>query len=149
MKKTVSMFLLLMIAGTISPQGPKGPMDKSGNEQPLTAQRKYKIIVENERNAKKIQDTNDRLLALQESSRSEAQRGLLGDLLWQGYTSAFTQKTVNATSNLVSLGINYISEALKSDREKWYRRAQQQCYYHQPLSTETQIIVLIPATTRP
>lgn len=139
MKKTVSILLLLMIAGTISAQNPKGLMSKSGNGQTRPAQRKYQIIVENERNAKKVQDTNDRLLALQESSRGEAQRGLFGDLLWQGFTSSFKQKTVNATSNLVSLGLSYIQEALKSDREKWYRRAQQQCYYNQPLSAETKI----------
>jgi hypothetical protein len=139
MKKTVSMLFLLIIAGTMSAQGPKGPMGKSENGQPLAAQRKYQIIVENERNAKKVQDTNDRLLALQESSRGEAQRGLFGDLLWQGFSSAFKQKTVNATSNLASLGLNYIQDALKSDREKWYCRAQQQCYYKQPLSAETRI----------
>ena len=139
MKKAVSVLFLLMIAGTISAQGSKGSMGKPGNGQPRAAQRKYQIIVENERNAKKVQDTNDRLLALQESARGEAQRGLFGDLLWQGFTSSFKQKTVNATSNLVSLGISYITEALKSDREKWYRRAQQQCYYNQPLSAETKI----------
>ena len=139
MKKTVSMILLLMIAGAMSAQAPQKPVDKSVNGQPRVAQRKYKIIVENERNAKKIQDTNDRLLALQESSRGLAQRGLFGDLLWQGFTSSFKQKTVNATSNLVSLGLNYIQEALKGDREKWYRRAQQQCYYNKPLSAETKI----------
>ena len=139
MKKAVSVLFLLMIAGTISAQGPKGPIGKPGNGQPRAAQRKYQIIVENERNAKKVQDTNDRLLALQESARGEAQRGLFGDLLWQGFTSSFKQKTVNATSNLVSLGLSYIIEAFKSDREKWYRRARQQCYYNQQLSAETKI----------
>ena len=139
MKKTVLMFFLLMAAGTMSAQGPKGPKEKPKGGQQKAAQRKYQIIVENERNAKKVQDTNDRLLALQEESRGIAQRGLFGDLLWTGYTSAFKQKTVNATSNLVSLGLNYIQEAFKSKREKWYRRAQQQCYYNQPLSAETKI----------
>lgn len=139
MKKIESLFLLLIIAGAMSAQPPKGPKGKYGNGQPRTAQRKYQIIVENERNAKKVQDTNSRLLALQESSRGEAQRGLFGALLWQGFTSSFNQKTVNATSNFVSLGLNYFQKALKSDREKWYRRAQQQCYYNQPLSAETKI----------
>lgn len=139
MKKTVSMFLLLLIAGMISAQNVKRPMGKPGNGQPQAAQRKYQIIVENEKNAKKVQDTNDRLLALQESSRAVAQRGLFGDLLWQAFTSSFKQKTINATSNLVSLGLSYLQEALKSDREKWYRRAQQQCYYNQLLSAETKI----------
>lgn len=139
MKKTVSTLLLLMIAGTMFAQSPREPLDKIGRGLPRAAQRKYQIIVENERNAQNVQDTNDRLLALQESSRGEAQRGLFGDLLWQGFTSSFKQKTVNATSNLVSLGLNYIQEVFKSDREKWYRRAQQQCYYNQPLSAETKI----------
>lgn len=139
MKKLLSMLVLLAIAGTMSAQGPKGAMGKSGKGQTRMAQRKFQILVENERNIKKVQKTNDRLLALQESSRGEAQRGLFGDLLWQGFTSAFKQKTVNVSSNLVSLSLNYVTEALKSDREKWYRRAQQQCYYSQPLSAETKI----------
>ena len=63
MKKAVSVLFLLMIAGTISAQDSKGSMGKPGNGQPRAAQRKYQIIVENERNAKKVQDTNDRLLA--------------------------------------------------------------------------------------
>lgn len=139
MRKVVSMFVLLALAGTMSAQPPKGAKGRQSSGQPRMAQRKFQILVENERNIKKVQDTNDRLLALQESSRGEAQRGLFGDLLWQGFTSAFKQKTVNATSNLVSLGLNYVTEAFKSDREKWYRRAQQQCYYNQPLSAETKI----------
>ena len=139
MKKTVSMLFLLIIAGTMCAQGPKGQVVISKDGQPRVAQRKYQIIVENEKNAKKVKDTNDRLLALQETSRGKAQRGLLGDLLWQGITSSFEQKTVNASSNLVSLGLNYVQEALKGDQEKWYRRAQQQCYYNQPLSAETKI----------
>lgn len=137
MKKLVSMLVLLLMAGTMSAQGPKGPM--GGKGQARMAQRKFQILVENEKNIKTVQETNDRLLALQEKSQGDAKRGLLGDLLWQGYSSIFKQKTVNASSNLLSLGLSYVSEAFKSDREKWYRRAQQQCYYHQPLSAETQI----------
>lgn len=139
MKKISPMLILIFLSGSLSAQGPRKNVGNPNKGQPQMAQRKYQIFVENERNAKKVQETNEQLQALQANTRGEAQRGFLGDLLWQGYTSAFKQKTVNATSNLISLGINYISEALKSDREKWYRRAQQQCYYHQPLSTETQI----------
>lgn len=139
MKKLVSMLILFTFAGTMSSQPARPPMGKQSNGQLRMAQRKFQILVENERNAKKVQDTNNRLLAFQESSRGQAQRGLLGDLLWQGFTSAFKQKTVNASSNLVSLSLNYVTEALKSDREKWYRKAQQQCYYNQPLSAETKI----------
>lgn len=139
MKKTVLTAILLAFAGTMYGQAPKDSTGNSGNSQPILAQRKFQILVENERNARVVQETNDRLLAMQESARSEAQKGLLGDLLWKGFSSAFKQKTVNATSNLVSLGLNYVTEAFKSDREKWYHRAQQQCYYNQPLSAETKI----------
>lgn len=136
MKNFLSLLFLLMFAGTSTAQTSKG---RTAEDQPRMAQRKFQILVENEKNIKKVQDTNNRLLALQESSRGNAQRGLFGDLLWKGYSSSFTQKTVNATSNLVSLGINYFSEALKNDRDKWYSRAKQQCYYHQLLSTGSQI----------
>jgi len=139
MKKLLSILFLLTIAGTMSAQEIKGATISSDNVLPRTAQRKYKIIVENERSAKVVQKTNEQLLALQESSRDESQRGLLVDLLWQGFTSAFKQKTVNASSNLVSLGLNYVTEAFKSDREKWYQRAQKECFYNQKLSSESKI----------
>lgn len=139
MNRFVLFIILLAFAGVITAQSPKGFKGGSGNGQPRMAQRKFQIIVENERNARNVQDTNERLLAMQESSRDDAQRGLLGDLLWAGYTSAFKQKTVNASSNIVSLGLNIVTEALKSKREKWYRKAQQQCYYNQSLAAETKI----------
>ena len=138
MKKMFVILFLLSLTGMTSAQGSKKniPMP-DGQAKP--AQRKFKILVENERKAKTIQETNDRLLAMQESARSETERGLLGDLLWTGFTSAFKQKTVNATSNLVSMGLNYFTEAMKSEREKWYRKAIQQWSYNQILSTETKI----------
>lgn len=136
MKKISSTFVLLMVAATMSGQTSQ---TTEGNDQLRMAQRKFEILVENERDVKTVKETNSRLLALQESSREEAQRGLLGDLLWQGYTSAFKQKTVNATSNLISMSLNYVTEALKSRREKWYNRAVQQCHYKKRLSAETKI----------
>ena len=139
MKKVLSILIMLVLTSAIPAQPAKGTMGRPSKEQPQRAQRKFKVLVENERNSKKVQDTNNRLLALQETSRGETQRGLLGDLLWTGFSSSFKQKTVNASSNLVSLGLNYFSEALKSNREKWYRKAQQQCYFHQLLSAESKI----------
>ena len=138
MKKVFTILFLLSLTGMTSAQGPKKNVPMS-NKQAKPAQRKYKILVENEKKARTIQETNDRLLSMQATARSETEKGLLGDLLWTGFTSAFKQKTVNASSNLVSMGLNYFTEALKSDREKWYRKAQQQCYYNQALSAETEI----------
>ena len=135
MRKAIILFILFAIAGTLSAQTSK----KKGDEQPRMAQRKFQILIQNERNVQKVQETNDRILAFQESTRGELQRGLLGDYLMLGYMTALKQKTISVTSNLLSLGISHISEAVKSKREKWYHQAQQQCYYHQPLSAETQI----------
>lgn len=137
MKKIVSSIILCAFAGIVTAHK---PTENQSDEQPRLAERKFQILVENERNVKKVQDTNERLLAIQKVSHDDNQRSLLlAGLLWEGLTSAFKQKTINATSNLVSLGINYATEAMKSKRKKWYNRAQQQCYYHKILSTNRQI----------
>ena len=81
MKKNLSsMLILLLFAGTMSAQKSNDFGDSLKNVLPKTAQRKYQIIVKNERNVKKVQETNNQLMALQESSRNEAQKGLVGDL---------------------------------------------------------------------
>ena len=140
MKKATAIVFLLSVAGMMPAQESQESVGKNAKvQQSVPAQRKFKILVENEKKAKIIEDTNDKLLSMQEYARSERQKGLLGDLLWTGFTSAFKQKTVNTTSNLISLGINYVTETLKSDREKWYSKAQQQCYYNQSLSAESKI----------
>ena len=143
MKKVVTILLLLLTAGTMFAQKPKGELGPKGSpsegHKTLTAQRKFEIIVENERDSNAVRKVNSDLNALQIASRNGGERGLFGDLLWTGFTSSIKQKTVNATSNLVSMGLNYVTEALKSDREKWYRRAQQQCFYQKVLSAETRI----------
>lgn len=139
MRKQLLTIVFLAFAIAVMGQRPGNDASAPGSKRPRTAQRKFKILVENENKAKTILETNDELQALQETARGETDRGLLGDLLWTGYTSAFKQKTVNATSNLVSMGISYLTEALKSDREKWYRKAKQQCYYNHVLSAESTI----------
>lgn len=137
MNKIVTLIILCAFTGIVMAQKPIG---NPGSQQPRLAERKFQILVENEKNVKTVQDTNERLLALQKKSHDENQRSLLlASLLFEGLTSAFKQKTINATSNLVSLGINYATEAMKSKRKKWYQRAQQQCFYHKTLSTNRQI----------
>ncbi len=139
MKKIIALCVMLALAGSLSSQPPLQDVARNSNEKPQTAQRKFKIIVQNERNAKEVRETNQRLSAMQDASRGQARRGLLGELLWTGYTSAFTQKTVNASSNLLSLGINYIAESVKSKRGQWLKKAQEQCRYHEILSANTEI----------
>lgn len=133
--RNLLLLLLLILTGTVSAQTYKS---EAGNTR--LAQRKFQILVENERSVQNVQETNQRLASLMDSkSENDGRSLLLANLLWTGYTSAFKQKTVNASSNLLGMGISYVAEALKSDRERWYQRALQQCYYYQPLKTETQI----------
>lgn len=127
--------LLLACASPMCGQG-KAPQHSNGNAA-RPAQRKFQILVKNEDKVAAIRAHNQEMNAAIEASKTK--RGLLGDLIWTGVTSAITQKTVNASSNLVSLGISYLTDALKSDREKWYRAAQQQCFYNQQLSAESSI----------
>lgn len=132
----ISLFLL---STGVYAQDDGGAQNHPRGTHARPAKRKFQIIVENERQPDSIINANRRLAELQAARHSAGQRGLLGDLLREGYAGAFKQKTLNASSNIVSLGISYVSEALKSKREKWYRKAQQQCYYRQSLSTDTQI----------
>lgn len=139
MKRFLAMLLMLSAAGAMSAQGPEMSPRNSGSHHQKKANKKYEILVRNESNMKAVQETNSQIQAFQASSRQAAQRASLGDMIWDGLTSSFEQKTVNATSNLVSLGLNYLTEALKNKREMWYRKAKQQCYYNQLLSAETKI----------
>lgn len=140
MKKIISLLLLMLLTGAVPVLGARqGETMKPDNEKIKKAQRKFQILVTNEDKVKNIQMSNERLLQLQNESYDAAQRGLLGDLLWTGVTSAIKQKTVNASSNIVSLGLSYLTEIIKGNREKWYRAAKEQCHYSQVLSSESTI----------
>lgn len=110
-----------------------------GREHPRKAQRKFQILVESERHPDTILSINRELAEMQRAPHTANERGLFGDLLKKGYASAFKQKTINATQNIVSLGLSYVAEALSNKREKWLEQAKKECYYQQSLSTETQI----------
>ena len=140
MKRFISFAILLIVAGTIWGQGPQ-KKHEAPNRPVKQALRKFQILVTNQSEASPILKYNDQLRALQLSSESKAARGVLGDLLKGAYKSSFAQKTVNASSNLLSLGISYLSEAVnpKQVREQWLRAARQQCNYQQCLSAETTI----------
>jgi len=138
MKKLFIFFSVLLTAGLTYAQPPKGKAAQGKDLHERMAERKFQILVKNVDKERIIHDSNERFLELQASANDRA-IGAFGSLLWGAYSSSIIQKTVNATSNLVSLGINYLTEAVKSDREKWYRAAQEQCHYNQVLSSETSI----------
>lgn len=138
MKKTLILFALCLISGIITAQ-PQHKKEKKGNDQELLeAERKFEILVTNVEKQDIIQSSNERFLQLQSESKDRA-LGAFGGLLWTAYSSSIVQKTVNATSNLVSLGINYLTEAIKGERQQWYRMAQEQCHFNKVLSSESRI----------
>lgn len=67
------------------------------------------------------------------------EKSLLLASLAKGFGSALVQKTQNASSNLISTSINYLVEALKSDKKKWYSTAKSHCTLSMKLKSETQI----------
>lgn len=103
----------------------------------MPAERKFQILVRNEAFPENIRSTNDRLRSLQVQQGNEAARGIFGDLLKTAFGSSFVQKSVNASSNVLGLGISYLTEALRSPREKWHRAAEQQCRFQRKLSTNS------------
>ena len=104
----------------------------------MTAERKFQILVRNEASRQEIFSTNEQLRLLQQSE-SRNTRGIFSNLLKTAFGSSLVQKTVNASSNLLGLGVSYIVEALKSPREKWYKTAKQQCSYSRKLSSKAVI----------
>ena len=134
MNRLITILLMIIVfLGTVSANTPKTG-DENGRKK-LDAVRKYQILVTNENSVKNINSFNDQVRSLQ---NAEAKRGLGLDIL-NSVTSAFTQKTVDASKGVVGMGINYLANAIKGDREKWYRIAQQHCNYSHTLSAESTI----------
>ena len=137
MNRFITMLLMaLAVTGTIEAQ-----ILETGNgtgSKKLEAVRRYQILVTNEDTVKNILNYNDQLRALLRDANIDAKRGLAMDIL-NSVTSAFTQKTVDASKGVVGMGISYLADAIKGDREKWYATAEQHCHYKHILSAESTI----------
>lgn len=137
MKKLFTLLLMyIAVAGAITtqastPENGKGPVK-------LEAVRRYQILVTNEDTVKNIAKYNDQVRMLQGIANAEAKRSLGMDLL-NSFTTAFSQKTVDASKSVIGLGINYLANAIKGDREKWYASAEQHCHFSHVLSAESTI----------
>ena len=107
-------------------------------QKPLSGERKFQILVNNTNSYEAVMNNNQKL-AMMQAENTDDSRGLLTALLKTGYNTLFVQKTVNASSNLMELGLSYLIDAVKGDREKWYRKAKQQCTFSQVLKNETTI----------
>ena len=125
---------LALIASAVSVFG----QTEVPNQQRLTGERKFQILVTNEDKPSVINRFNNDVRSLQTSTRSAAQRGFL-DAAMSGYTGLITSSTVNATSSIITMGINYLAQKIKGDRENWYKAAKQQCNYTHLLSSGTSI----------
>lgn len=139
MKKSTTSLLLFLSTIVISAQPAMNP---GGEGKTLTAERKFQILVENEKNQRELENNNKNIKDVKKKTKAMAEgseKGLFLELLKSGYGSALTQNTVNATSNVLSLGISYLTEAFKSHQSEWYCAAQQQCVYKKSLKSETKI----------
>lgn len=128
-------FILLAIVGSIYAQDSYESRTKIEKGQTRKAQRKFQILVENERDVKQVENKTERLLRFQDSVRNGKDRSLIAGLLLSGLGSTIRDKTVKASQNVVNL----VTESLRSKRKDWYRKAKQQCYYKQSLTAESKI----------
>lgn len=130
---------LLTTMMTVALLGHSQPQQSARSGGPQAAVRKFQILVKNETDPSVVLNSNSTLRSLALKANRSADRGLFGDLLMTSYGSAFVQKTVNASSNLVSISLSYVAQAFKSERNDWYKAARQQCTYSKVLSSETTI----------
>lgn len=100
---------------------------------------KYQIVVESQPQSAVVM-CNGQIDRIQRNST----RGWsdLGAAIASAYKSSITQKTVNATSNLLSLGVSYVTmwvQKPSKDFESWSKAKQQQCTYKKDLSSQETI----------
>ena len=137
MKRLITMMLMVLaVAGSIAASIPD--KDAQNGQEKVDAVRRYQILVTNENSVKNINNFNEQVRSLQNISAAEAKRGLGLDIL-NSVTSAFTQKTISASQGVVGMGISYLANAIKGDREKWHKTAEQHCTYSHTLSAESSI----------
>lgn len=93
---------------------------------------KYQIIVgSNPENT--VESVNEYINSNQGNTRGWAD---LGTAISTAYKSSITQKTVNATSNLLSLGVSYVTALVQKpskDFESWAKTKEKQCTYKNDL----------------
>jgi hypothetical protein len=107
--------------------------------QGVMSQYKYQIAVDYMNDADGLSALNNKIDEITAARNSN--RGVWKDIA-DSYKSTATQKTVNATSNLVELGVNLIVNQLQKNSknfESWSKAKQKECVYTQTLSDKEQI----------
>lgn len=115
------------------------PEQTTDKKEQLSGNYKYQIVVESQPEAAVVM-CNGYLDDINNSNK----RGWneLGRSIEMAYKRSVTQKTVNATSNLMSLGVNYITTLMQKnskDFEAWSKAKQMQCTYKKTLSSQETI----------
>lgn len=118
-------------------QGPQG----GGPGKPIQVRRTYRVFANNEIDSVLIVERNKSL-----EQRGVRSRGAflseLGTAVAKSYGTALVQRTINASSNLLGLGVSYLSAWIykdRNDRESWLKAARQQCQFSRNLATDTYI----------
>ena len=140
MRKIVTVLLAILSLSVMAQPGKPGT--KSG---PMS--RKYQILVEldkpqvierNNREMKAAMNNAKHAAMMADAENSEEKSAFLKELA-TGFGTSLVQKTQNATSNLLSVGVNYLVEAMKSENKKWYSAALSHCTLSRRLKSETTI----------
>lgn len=140
--KTLVTILIAIISMSVMAQPINKPSTISG-----TMSRKYQLLVElnkpsdivkNNREMKVACD-NSQYVAKMADAENNGEKGAFLAALATGFGTSFVQKTQNATSNFMSVGVNYLVDAMKSDNKKWYATAQSHCMLSRKLKSETTI----------
>ncbi len=140
--KTLVTLLIAIISMNIMAQSVETPLKKS-----RSMSRKYQVLVEldtpsvidkNNREIKTATQNAKHAAKMADAENSGEKSAFLAALA-TGFGTSLVQKTQNATSNLMSTGVNYLVEAIKSDDKKWYAAAQSHCTLSRKLKSETSI----------
>ena len=138
--------LVTLLVAIISLNAMAQPTGISGRKNGSMS-RKYQVLVEldkpsvidsHNREMKAATDNAKHAAKMADAENSGEKSAFLAALA-TGFGSSLVQKTQNATSNLMSIGVNYIVEAMKSDNKKWYAAAQSHCTLSRKLKSETTI----------
>lgn len=137
----VSFLSCIALQATDKPDSQSGaaPAADGQGKQEVMGQYKYQIAVDYMNDADGLTALNNEIDYI--TNARNANRGI-GREIADSYKSTVTQKTVNATSNLIELGVNLIVGQLQKNSknfESWSKAKQKECTYTQKLSDKEQI----------
>lgn len=135
MKKT---FIFLLTLATLQVWA-NNPPKTNGNTQTLTGRYKYQVAVKSQPEAAVVM-CNGQIDNIQNGTKRGW--GDLSTAITAAYKTSITQKTVNATSNLISLGVSYATALIQkpaNDFESWSKAKREQCTYNIDLSSQETI----------